>query len=50
MKNQIKANVLPGSLSAIILGVGALVAPGALYLSRRPGGEEQHPRRRPRRS
>jgi len=32
MKNQLKTIVLLGSLSAIIVGLGALVAPGYLYL------------------
>src|SRR5262245_52208998 len=32
MKNQIKTVVLLGSLSALVIGVGALVAPGYLYL------------------
>lgn len=32
MKNQLKTIVLLGSLSALIIGLGALVAPGHLYL------------------
>jgi heat shock protein HtpX len=32
MKNQIKTILLLGSLSALVLGIGALVAPGYLYL------------------
>lgn len=32
MKNHIKTIVLMGSLSALVLGLGALVAPGYLYL------------------
>lgn len=32
MKNQIKTIVLMGSLTALVAGVGALVAPGYLYL------------------
>lgn len=32
MKNQLKTLVLLGSLSAIVIGLGALVAPGYLYL------------------
>ncbi|HET9932002.1 MAG TPA: zinc metalloprotease HtpX [Polyangiaceae bacterium] len=33
MKNQLKTILLLGSLSAIVIGVGALVAPGYLYVS-----------------
>src|SRR5262245_44794749 len=32
MKNQIKTVMLLGSLSALVVGFGALVAPGHLYL------------------
>ena len=32
MKNHIKTIVLLGSLSAVVLGLGALVAPSYLYL------------------
>ena len=32
MKNQLKTIVLLGSLSALVIGLGALVAPGSLYV------------------